>query len=73
MELQPEGYAMDKKYPDIIYVPHDVRFDLQQQTVTWPSAVGRADDQAAGGQGLRAPFRLPGAHGKALRATTPGG
>ena len=41
MELQPEGHAIDKQHPDIIYVPRDVHFDLQQQTVSWPSAGGR--------------------------------
>ncbi|HEX3720678.1 MAG TPA: hypothetical protein VH595_22230 [Verrucomicrobiae bacterium] len=37
MDLQPEGYAIDKRYPDIIYVPRDVQFDLRKQTVTWHS------------------------------------
>jgi phosphoenolpyruvate carboxykinase (diphosphate) len=36
MDAKPEGYAVDKKYPDIIYVPEDARFDLQKQTVSWP-------------------------------------
>ena len=36
MELQPEGHAIDKRFPDIIYVPRGVRFDLQHQTLTWP-------------------------------------
>ncbi len=40
MELQPEGYAIDKHYPDIIYVPRDVQFDLRKQTVTWPTESG---------------------------------
>ncbi len=40
MELQPEGYAVDRQFPEIIYVPRDVRFDLQKQTVSWPSAGG---------------------------------
>ena len=40
LELQPEGHAIDKKFPDIIYVPLDVSFDLQKQTVSWPSASG---------------------------------
>jgi len=35
MEMQPEGYAIDKQYPDIIYVPRDVQFDLRAQTITW--------------------------------------
>ncbi len=36
IELKPEGYAVDKKYPDIIYVPEDARFDLDKQRITWP-------------------------------------
>ena len=40
LEARPEGYAVDKKHPDIIYVPADVRFDLRKQTVSWPSASG---------------------------------
>jgi hypothetical protein len=40
MELQPEGYAVDKKYASIIYVPQDVSFDLQKQTVKWPTPSG---------------------------------
>ncbi len=35
MEVQPEGYAIDKKYPEIIYVPQKVRMDLNAQTITW--------------------------------------
>jgi phosphoenolpyruvate carboxykinase (diphosphate) len=36
MQLKSEGCAVDKKYPDIIYVPEDARFDLHKQTVSWP-------------------------------------
>jgi len=35
MDLQPEGYGIDKTYPDIIYVPQRVRMDLNAQTITW--------------------------------------
>ncbi len=35
MDLQPEGHAIDKKYPDLIYVPQDLRMDLKAQTITW--------------------------------------
>ncbi len=42
MDLQPEGYTIDKKFPDIFYVPQDSTFDLHTQTVSWPSAEGRA-------------------------------
>ncbi|HEY3913873.1 MAG TPA: hypothetical protein VGN61_05235 [Verrucomicrobiae bacterium] len=41
MELQPDGYAIDRKYPDIIYVPRDVQFDLRKQTVTWAGENGQ--------------------------------
>jgi hypothetical protein len=35
MHLQPEGYAVDKKFPEIVYVPASARFDLQTQKITW--------------------------------------
>ena len=35
MEVKPEGYAVDKAHPDIIYVPEDVLFDLHKQSVSW--------------------------------------
>jgi hypothetical protein len=40
MDVKPEGYALDKKYPNIIYVPEKAHFDLQQQRVFWPSSQG---------------------------------
>jgi len=36
MELNPEGYAVDKCFPNVIYVPEDARFDLHKQRVSWP-------------------------------------
>ena len=36
MDLKPEGYAVDKKFPDILYVPEDAHFDLHLQKVSWP-------------------------------------
>lgn len=38
LELKKEGYAVDKQYPDVIYVPEDARFDLMKQTITWDKA-----------------------------------
>ncbi len=35
MDLQPEGYGVDKKYPDIIYLKQKIRMDLNAQTITW--------------------------------------
>ncbi|MDF2439408.1 MAG: hypothetical protein JWN98_392 [Abditibacteriota bacterium] len=42
MDEQPDGYAIDKQFPDIIYVPENVRFDLPRQTVSWPHGDGEA-------------------------------
>lgn len=36
MELQPGGFAVDKKFTEIIYVPETANFDLHKQTVSWP-------------------------------------
>jgi phosphoenolpyruvate carboxykinase (diphosphate) len=41
LELKPEGYAVDKKFPDILYVPEDARFDVHKQKVSW--AAGRGE------------------------------
>ena len=35
IDLQPGGYAIDRKHPDIIYVPEDARFDLHKQQISW--------------------------------------
>ncbi len=35
MELQPEGHAVDKLYPDILYIPEDARFSLPDQSISW--------------------------------------
>ncbi len=35
MDLQPEGYGIDKTHPDLIYVPQDLRMDLNAQSITW--------------------------------------
>jgi hypothetical protein len=40
MHVQPEGYGIDRKFDDIIYVPEDVRFNLHQQTVSWRTRRG---------------------------------
>ncbi len=35
MDVQPEGYAIDRAWPQIIYVPQKVRMDLNAQTISW--------------------------------------
>jgi phosphoenolpyruvate carboxykinase (diphosphate) len=40
MHLQPEGYGIDKQYPDIIYIPETAQISLRQTKITWPTAEG---------------------------------
>ena len=40
MEAQPEGYAVDRKFPEIIYVPHAAHFDLKAQKISWTNSTG---------------------------------
>ncbi len=35
MEIQPEGYAIDRNHRNIYYVPENVEFNLHQQKVSW--------------------------------------
>lgn len=35
IDVQPEGYAIDKKYPDIIYIPEFADFDINKRTISW--------------------------------------
>ncbi|MGZ8216538.1 hypothetical protein [Methylomagnum sp.] len=40
MDVKPEGYAIDKHFPDLIYVPLDLRMDLRTQAIRWTNADG---------------------------------
>jgi phosphoenolpyruvate carboxykinase (diphosphate) len=35
INVEPEGYAIDKKFNDIIYIPEDSRIELNIQRITW--------------------------------------
>lgn len=35
MDVMPEGYAIDKQYPEIIYVPQVLSMNLNEQTISW--------------------------------------
>jgi hypothetical protein len=35
LDPQPDGYARDRRFSDILYVPERCRFDLRSQSVTW--------------------------------------
>ncbi len=36
--VMPEGYGIDKLWPEIIYLPHDVHMDLYTLTITWKTS-----------------------------------
>lgn len=35
IEIDPQGYAIDKTYPNILYIPQDTRIDMQQMQLSW--------------------------------------
>lgn len=37
MDIKPEGYGIDRKYPEVIYVQQDLRMDLEDQKISWES------------------------------------
>jgi hypothetical protein len=41
LEVKPEGYAVDRQFSSLIYVPETARFDLERQTVSWTNEGGR--------------------------------
>ena len=38
IDVQAKGYAIDRAYSNILYVPENVRFDLKSLTVSWLNA-----------------------------------
>ena len=40
MDVRSDGWALDKKFPAITYVPHDAYFDLHTQKVSWTNEAG---------------------------------
>ncbi|MGB0720821.1 MAG: hypothetical protein ACPGU7_00365 [Gammaproteobacteria bacterium] len=35
MDIQPQGYGIDKRFPKLVYIPREVRFDLTKQRISW--------------------------------------
>ena len=50
VSAHPTGYAVDKKFPDILYVPENARFDLHAQRVVWVNADGEQGIKLLPGQ-----------------------
>jgi phosphoenolpyruvate carboxykinase (diphosphate) len=67
MDVKAGGLRVDKKYPDIIYVPEDAHFDLHKQKFPGPTA-RRTRHQAAARKKPMSALRLQGPHGKAAGA-----
>lgn len=40
LEVQPDGYAIDRSFPEVIYVPQDSRFSLTKQAISWTGKDG---------------------------------
>ncbi|PTY01113.1 hypothetical protein [Opitutus sp. ER46] len=40
IEVKPGGWAVDRTYRDICYVPQDAYFQLREQTITWRDGPG---------------------------------
>ncbi|MGC6424585.1 MAG: hypothetical protein ACON4O_06310 [Lentimonas sp.] len=38
IDVKPEGYAIDKTYKDILYIPEDSRIELNSQNISWTKA-----------------------------------
>ncbi|MCC9605323.1 hypothetical protein LOC68_23530 [Blastopirellula sp. JC732] len=35
IDMQPEGYGIDKNHPDIVYIPEDARATMVEQRIKW--------------------------------------
>lgn len=35
IEMQPEGYGIDRRFPNIFYLPNGVQFSLPKNSITW--------------------------------------
>lgn len=40
MEVQSEGYGIDRAYPDIVYLPENASIDLHDTAITWSNETG---------------------------------
>jgi hypothetical protein len=39
--IRPEGYAVDRRFPDILYVPENAEFSVREGNVTWQGRDGQ--------------------------------
>jgi hypothetical protein len=46
--IQPEGYGIDRRFPDVLYVPEDAVFNMNTKTVSWDWDGKKPFDSALG-------------------------
>ncbi len=66
VERRPEGYAVDRNFPEIFYVPENADFNVREGWVRWPHEGCRRRNHPASRAHLRAAFRLQGPAGEAV-------
>ncbi|MDF1815094.1 MAG: hypothetical protein P1V20_23020 [Verrucomicrobiales bacterium] len=42
IDLQPEGYGIDRSHPDIVYVPETAYFAMNDLSISWPTDEGES-------------------------------
>ncbi|MDA0658134.1 MAG: hypothetical protein O2931_04345 [Planctomycetota bacterium] len=42
VDVQPEGFGVDKLFPNLIYIPENAKAMVQKQRITWPRPAGEA-------------------------------
>ncbi len=74
MDVQPEGYAVDKRFPEIIYIPASARCDLNSQKISWtnplsgPQSIRLSPDQTyVRPSGYKIKMEKPPGHGRQWR------
>lgn len=44
IQVFPENYAIDKKYPQVVYIPENADLDIHKSTVSWTYGKGKTKD-----------------------------
>lgn len=56
MEVRPEGYGIDKEYPNVIYIPDGARFSLPEQSIRWGPEEAASEIKLLAGKTYVLPF-----------------
>jgi len=72
VDVKPERYAVDKRYPDIFYVPESAAFNVRDGAYPLDACGPAASSDPACGRRLHPSFRLQNPVGKGRAAARPG-